>query len=368
MSNPFGTNNYGGQTAFFKRNRYKLKDGDNVYRILPAMGDLAAEGRWSVYHNVVFGFKTSEGKHRPFESPEVQNRKTKMIDVPCAASDLINKLKGQLAEAKKAGNKEVAAQLAKIVGDYPVMGVFSLNRDHYMNVVDRQGNVGQLELGHKAKLSLQTEIDRIRNTEGFDPLSPDNGRFFNIRRTGKGLDTLCQVTVVKEKIDVPGVGKVERDLVHAVDAALLERLLVQKGGKWLYKEAANLQELYPTPSSEEVALIVKSADILTGKSFGVDQVFGKTKAVEETTEEPATQESAPAETSAPVTAQAPTAAVTATVAAPTPAPATVTVAQETKAAVKAAETAPAASATKTTAEVVAAMSPDDFMKQMGISL
>lgn len=353
--NPFGTNNYGGN--FTKRNRYKLKDGDNVYRILPAMGDLAGEGHWSAYYTVVFGFKTSDGKHRPFQSPEVYNRKTKEIDVQCDATNLINKLKGQLKDAKDAGNKELAGQLAKLVGDYPIMGVYSLNRDHYMNVVDRQGNVGQLELGHKAKLALQAEIDRIIKEEKFDPLSPDNGRFFNIRRTGKGLDTGHQVTVVQEIIDHGGK-KAKVDLVHVVDDALLARLLVQKNGKWVYKEAANLHALYPFPTAEEVALIVKTADILTGKSAGVDQVLGKGKEEATTTEESAEPEQTAAPTVAP--AAAPTAAKTAD------APASVV--QETKAAAQAAA-APAATPTpQNTAQAVAAMSPDDFMKQFGVTL
>jgi hypothetical protein len=362
----FGQNNYGGTNNFTKRNRYKLKDGDNVYRILPAMGDLAEEGRWSVFYNVVFGFKTTDGKHRPFQSPQVVNRKTKMVDVPCAATSLIKDLKAKLDEAKRAGNKDQAAQLAKIVGDFPVMGVYNLNNDHYMNVVDRQNNVGQLELGHKAKLALQAEIDRIRKDEGFDPLSADNGRFFNIRRTGRGLDTSYNVTVVKDKIEVPGigpnggVGKVERDVVHVIDDALSERLLTKKNGKWIYKEAANLKELYKSPTSEEVELIVKNADIGTGKSSGIDLVFDKTKSETQVVNDNfETDLTEPAQEEAQAVSLAEEPAVT--VEAP--------VVTETKTAVTVAQQATAATvAPKTTAEAVAAMTPDEFMKTLGVNL
>ena len=374
----FGTNNYGGN--FTKRNRYKLKDGDNVYRILPAMGDLAKDGVWSVYYSVIFGFKTSDGKHRPFQSPEIYNRETKKVDVRCAATDMINKLKDQLKEAKDAGNKEAAVQLAKIVGDYPVMGVYSLNKDHYLNVVDRQGNVGQLELGHKAKLALKDEIDRVRKEDGFDPLSPENGRFFNIRRTGKGLDTGHNVSVVKEKVDVPGVGKVERDLVHVIDDALGDRLLLEKTNKdgsksYTYKEAANLDTLYQFPTAEQVALIVKTADILTGKSAAVDQVLGKAPAAE--AEAPAEDtafadaERAEAEAKKATLAEAAKEAAKQSAAAENAAvrlatiEAAQSVVQETKAATAQAAAAPAA---QTTAQAVAAMSPDDFMKQFGVTL
>lgn len=372
MSDMFGESKIGGYT---KRNHYKLKDGDNIYRILPAMGDLAADGVWSVYYNVVFGFKTTDGKHRPFQSPQVVKRTGKgkdavtTIEVHCAATDFINKLKDELEAAKKAGNTQKAQQLAKIVGDYPTMGVYSLNNDHYINVVDRQGNVGQLELGHKAKLALDAEINRIRKDEGYDPLSPQTGRFLNLRRDGKGRDTQVKVTVVQEKINVEGVGLVSKDIVHVIDETLAARLATKKNGKWIYKEAANLYKLYKYPTAEEVALIVSTADIMTGKSPGVDKVFGTSsdtqaeqdagnqETEQESEQETETETTQAAPGVAPPVAQATAQATTTTVTTQTQ------VAKEAKAAAAA---APAS--TKTTAEAIAAMSPDDFMKTMGITL
>lgn len=288
MSDKFGSNKYGNGGNFVKRNRFKLQDGDNIFRILPAMGDLAEEGRWSVFYNVVFGFKNSEGKHRPFQSAEVTSGKKgekRKIEVSCAATNLIKGLKEKLENAKKAGNKEEVAKLAKIVGDYPVMGVYSLNNDHYLNVVTRDGKVGQLELGHKAMLELKNEIDRVRKDDNFDPLSPDNGRFFNIRRVGKGRDTSYPTTVVKEKIELAGVGKVDKDIVHVIDDALGDRLLTRsKNGTWFYKEAANLSTLYPRPSSEEVSALVKTADLITGKSPVADEIFKSKKDAQQVSE------------------------------------------------------------------------------------
>lgn len=373
MSNMFGESKIGG---FTKRNRFKLKDGDNIYRILPAMGDLAADGVWSVYYNVVFGFKTLEGKHRPFQSPQVAKRAGKgkdavvTIEVHCAATDLVNKLKAEMEEAKKAGNSQKAQQLAKIVGDYPTMGVYSLNNDHYLNVVDRQGNVGQLELGHKAKMALDAEITRIRKDEGYDPLSPGNGRFLNLRRDGKGRDTAVKVTVVKEKINIDGVGTVEKDIVHVIDDALAARLLTNKNGKWIYKEAADLTKLYKCPTAAEVELIVKTADILTGRSAGVDEVFksaNDTQSPEQESQEPEQESQEESQPAAQATQAAPAAQAAAPAVPPaqTTAPAQTQVAKEAKAAAAA---APAQAATKTTAEAIAAMSPDDFMKTMGITL
>jgi hypothetical protein len=369
--NPFASQNrFGGQT-FTKRNRYKLKDGDNVYRILPAMGNQAEDGRWSVYYSVVFGFKSTDGKHYPFQSPETYDRKEKRVTVECPATNLIKNLKTQLEKAKEAGNKEQTAAITKLVGDYPVMGVYSLNNDHYVNVIDRQGNIGYLQLGHKAKLALDAERKRVNDEEGFDILSADNGRFVNFRRTGKGRDTMVGVTVVKEKVDaeVNGVKrKVDQDIVHVIDKELQNRLIAHKDGKWVYKEAFNLDDLYQTPSAEEVQLIVNNADITTGISAGVDAVKKKKPVLEtEVTESTQPVQSAAAplsqqpavEVDSPVTqATAPAPAV-----APTLTPVTQTaVAKETKAAAKA---TPPASATQTTAEKVAAMTPDQFMSMLG---
>ena len=36
---------------------FKIKDGDNVYRILPPLGKLADAGKWSVYQKVEWGYK-----------------------------------------------------------------------------------------------------------------------------------------------------------------------------------------------------------------------------------------------------------------------------------------------------------------------
>lgn len=368
--NPFAKENRFGGATFTKRNRYKLKDGDNVYRILPAMGDLAEEGRWSVYYNVVFGFKSTDGKHFPFQSPEVFNRKDKKVEVECAATNMIKGLKAQLESAKEAGNKELVAQFAKLVGDYPIMGVYTLNNDHYVNVVDRQGNVGTLELGHKAKLALDAERSRIKAEEGFDVLSADNGRFLNLRRDGKGRDTTVKVTVVKEKIEIKDVGKVDKDIVHVIDQELANRLITHKDGKWVYKEAANLNDLYQTPSAAEVELIVKNADIATGKSAGVD-ALKKNKPVKEEV----VQESVPTgqgtcegvQATSSVAAQSVTSTNSTVVnlgtATPTVHTGFTSVAQETKAAA-AATPAPV----QTSAAKVAAMTPEEFMAKFNVNL
>ena len=218
-----GKAKYGAQNQ--QRKYFKLKDGEQAYRILPPLGELADQGRWSVFHSVHYGYKSTDGKQKPFLTSEVKNRKTGMIEVADAAKDRITNLKAKLEEAKKAGNKAVVDRLDPLVGS---QGMYNLDNNHYMNVVDAQGNIGILKIRHKAKLALEAEIKKL-NSDGVDPLSVDNGRFFVFTRTGMGRDTTFGVKVLKEKLTVQGVGVVERDVVHTLDDETVNRLSTEAG-------------------------------------------------------------------------------------------------------------------------------------------
>lgn len=256
-----GTANYG-TSGYKKKNHFKLKDGDSIFRILPPLGDLAEKGVWSRFYAVHFGYKNAEGKFRTFVSPEVskydKETKTRTIEVRDAALDRLNDLKEKLEDAKAKNNGPLSTKLNTLVG---FKGVYSLDKNHHMNVVALDGTIGELKIRHKAKLALDTEINKLRS-QGIDPLSLDNGRFFVFTRTGNGNDTGFKVTVYTEELDVPGVGLVSRPIVSKVGADILGRL---------DSEAFDLDTLFAQPTAEEVAKIVAESDLLTGKSAGVDR-------------------------------------------------------------------------------------------------
>lgn len=261
-----GKAKFGGQTS---RKYFKLKDGEQVYRILPPLGELADQGRWSVFHSVHYGYKSTDGKQKPFLSCEAKDRKTGTIQVGDAAKDRITKLKAQLEEGKKAGNKVAIDALEPLVGN---QGMYNLDSNHYMNVVDSQGHIGILKIRHKAKLALEAEI-RSLNADGVDPLSVEDGRYFVFSRTGMGRDTTFGVKVLKEKLKVDGVGVVERDVVHVLDEDLQARLSA---------EAGELGKIFKTLTSEEVKQVVDGSDLKTGVSPALDKLFGsKAQAVAE---------------------------------------------------------------------------------------
>jgi len=251
MSRPqIGNSNLGGERK--RKNYFKIKDGNNIYRILPAMFDLAAKGRWSMFHRVEFGYLNTEGRMKPFISPRVVSREG-MVEVESAAhlnriklKDEFETLKQTIKQGLEAGTitKDEAKEAIKEQTD--LIKRYNLDSKHYMNVVNENGEIGLLKIPNSAKKALQPILDKLKD-EGVDPMSVENGRLFNFHRTGKSLDTVYTVSVVTDTIDHPELGKVKKEKVSVLSDALLDRL---------NDEAFKLDQLFPTPSAEEVDRIV----------------------------------------------------------------------------------------------------------------
>ena len=350
-----GKAKFGGE--FVKRKYFKLKDGTSEFRILPPLGFDGKEpdGKWSQFYKVHYGYANSKGEMRVFQSSQVVNRKTKMVEAGDAALDRINDIKAEVAKAKAAGDTAREKKLLELAGGQKSR--YNLDNNHYLNAIDEQGNIGILKLRHRAKLALDVEIKRLRD-KGVEPLDVETGRIFVFTRSGSGLDTTFKVDTKKRTIKIDQVGDVEQEIVHVLTDDILNRL---------EKEAAQLDRLFKSPTSEEVARIVKESDILTGRSRAVDEILdakqdGVAQAepdVEEGEDEPATQTTTQAAATQP-------ASVVTQAAAPAQQPATQTaapaapVAQATKPAVT------VGSAPKTTAQVVTEQSDAEFLKSLGL--
>jgi hypothetical protein len=283
----------GADGGYTKKKTFKIKDGRNCYRIFPSLGfnGKAPDGRPFKFFNVHFGYKNAEGKMRVFQSPEVKNRETKMIEKNDPAKERIEKLKKALEEAKEAKNKAMFDRLAPLVsGQKPL---YNLDNNHHCIAINENGEIGFLKLRHKCKLQLEIEIKKLR-AKGIEPLGADSGRFFVIDRSGSGLETTFSVSVKKKTITVDGVGEVEQDIVHQLTPEILSRLEA---------EAGDLDTLYVRPTSEEVARIVNESELSTGKSPNIDAILkGKPAAqVEETYEGEDEPQAEPAQQAAAVT-------------------------------------------------------------------
>lgn len=328
--------------GFAQKKYFKLKDGESTFRILPPLGELADDGKWSVFYKVHYGYKNTQGKLRVFQSSLVVNRKNKMVEVPDAADQRIKDLKAKLEEAKAAGNKAIVEKLGKLVSGQKPM--YNVDSNHYMNVIDTQGNIGILKLRHRAKTALDVQIKKLRE-KGVDPLSVDNGRFFVFTRSGTGLDTSFQVEIQQQKLTIEGVGEVNRDVIHKLNDELISRL---------GDEAGELGKLFRALTSDEIERIVKTSDLMTGQSSAIDELFdarGDASTTDEGEDEDGQEQAEPVQQTQ--TASAPVAAAPAPKASPAPAP---------KVETKVAPPTPVA----TTAETVTEMSDADFLKSLNL--
>lgn len=250
-----------GKTTGNRREFFKIKDGEQVFRILPPLGSMAKLGRWSRYLRVEWGYRDSNGKNKPFVDIRQVNRKTGMVEVESEAHlrrEELKKQQAQVVAAFKAGKlgKDQLDQMNKLVMN------FSLEAKHYMNVIDRNGKIGVLKIGHKLKLALDAEIEKLRS-QGVDPLSVDNGRFFVITRSGRGLDTTYGVSVLAEKIIHPELGEVQKPITHKLDQSIIDRLKTEA------IDLSDLDKIYPTLSEEDVKKIVR------GTAADVTEVFNR---------------------------------------------------------------------------------------------
>lgn len=332
-----GTASYGNQ-----KKRFKIKDGENVYRILPPLGEMADTGRWFKHYKVVWGYQDSNKKNKPFldcfKASYDDSGKMIGVDVPSAARDRAEEIKtarAAVADALKADptNQELLAK-KKTLGELGMK--YNIESKYYINAVNEQNEIGLLKIGKRAMDGLMEQIKVLRE-RGLDPLGL-NGVFFNFHRSGTGLSTVYTVTPHR----VLNADGTESMKTHTMDDVFINRLSA---------EAFELADMYPAPTSEEVSRIVNegatAVDEILGKSessntasnTNVNDVLASTAGLVNNTPAPAPVAETPVETpvQTPV-AETPAAPVAET---PTPAPA--------------AEENPLAN-----------MSEEDFLKSLGV--
>jgi hypothetical protein len=260
MAFVLGKANYG-QRA--QKNYFKIKEGDNPYRILPPMFGYAQDGIWNKYYAVEYGYKNSLGKMCPFLDVRVTNRKTKMVEVESPAYLFRMELKADLdaaIDALKAGKgSKEAVQEAKDLTER-----FNMDAKYYVNAIDLQGNIGLLKIGSKAMQSLREEMKRLEGS-GIDPLSVENGRFFNFKRSGKGRETMYSVVEYKQKkvVIVDGSAmEVDVPFVHVLTDDIINRL---------EREAFDLSKIYKSVTVEQVQDLVDNGPIAADRIFASAQ-------------------------------------------------------------------------------------------------
>ncbi len=342
LNDVFGEAGLGGEkTHWFK---FPKEGGSLILRILPPYGSLRnSKTGWAKYYAIHFGYRDTKGSLRTFQSCEVVNYNTKMVEVADPAVERIKKIKMAQDKAKLEGNEELVKKLGE------QLKIFNVKKAYYMNVMDLQGKIGVVSIPFRMKEALEAEIKALQ-AKGVNPMSANDGRFFVFTRTGFGSNTSHKVSVYKEQMTMNGM-QVEVDKKHELTADVAQRIK---------SEGADLGSLYIAPTPEEIGQIVSGtaktleevlAKYRTGGGSGGD--YGADEEEDRSVSSPKSSgQSAASQTTATGNS---TTTVNTTMSAPV-------VAATTEVTTGLAQTAaPAAPA-----QDIANMSTDDFLKSMGL--
>lgn len=215
----FGTPKYGGTT--FKKTG-KIVSGENFLRIAPPIPPLAEEGIWRKFFVTHWGYRgvnqrdANKTVMRPFRCIlEKDRRNGGMIKQDCPACTFYEGLKDQAKEMEakltSAGKTkdEIKTAMARInqqLQDYRAEAKW------YVNVVLKDGTVGDFKLNHKDHMNGIMRIIEgtpaspggLLKNEGIEPLHPDQGVWFKITRTGDGINPPDTVELEMETVVVAG--------------------------------------------------------------------------------------------------------------------------------------------------------------------
>ncbi len=190
--------------------RHKVKDGHNIYRILPPFGE-SSNGYPYRKWQIIWGLVDPEsGRARPFASSMTSEKR-------CPVTEYVYQLKDRAetmaAELKAAGNSEEDVR-ARLKDLQDLIGNLIPKTVYVYNAADKAGEVGLLELKSTAHKDMKEKMNQYINDYNQDPTSlnsadDDSGVWFDISRTnltGKFRDTTYKVEKLQSKVKAPSGG------------------------------------------------------------------------------------------------------------------------------------------------------------------
>ncbi len=231
--------------------RHKVKDGSNVYRILPPFGE-ASNGYPYRKWQIIWGLQDPEsGRARPFASSMTSEKKCPVTEYVAALKKKAETLKNQMAAAgvDEETQKERLSSLNKLISDLNPKTVY------IYNAADKAGEVGLLELKSTAQKKMKAEMAQYIQDYNQDPTSlnsedTDSGLWFNIIRTGQFRDTEYDVKKMQIKTKNPTTGKISFE----DDRSPLPDAVVENYNNLAY----DLSAVYQVKSYDELAEILEA--------------------------------------------------------------------------------------------------------------
>lgn len=189
--------------------RHKVKDGHNIFRVLPPFGE-SSNGYPYRKWQIIWGLSDPDtGRARPFASSLTTEKR-------CPVYEYVDKLKAKAEQIKSTlqsrGESDEAIRtrltdLNKLISDLSPKTVY------VYNAVDQSGEVGLLELKSTAHKKMKIEMGQYIQDYNQDPTSlnsnsDDSGVWFDVVRTGQFRDTEYDVKKHQLKVKDPQTGRI----------------------------------------------------------------------------------------------------------------------------------------------------------------
>jgi hypothetical protein len=170
--------------------RHKVKDGHNIFRILPPFGD-SSNGYPYRKWQIIWGLKDPEsGRVRPFASSMTSEKKCPVTEYVAALKKKADTLKAKM-QASGTGEDEIRTTLKDL---NELISNLSPKTVYLYNAADKAGEVGLLELKSTAHKKMKDQMGQYVHDYNQDPTSlnsfdDDGGVWFDVTRQGLGRDT-----------------------------------------------------------------------------------------------------------------------------------------------------------------------------------
>jgi hypothetical protein len=205
----FGQAKAGGGEFAWKNHSISDKE-PNVFRIAPPVKSLKTAGRWSVYDALHYGYtipnteNPDKPRHKPFRCIFKKNRANGLIEQDCPECNLLESKENEIkalvaAQVAQGKSPEEAEEFVK--GAKRLLREHNLDKKHYVLAKNLAGEWGVLKLPIKAKQAIDTLMEKyMKENDGRHALDPSGGLWFEITRTGKGLQTTYTVAIAMENL------------------------------------------------------------------------------------------------------------------------------------------------------------------------
>jgi hypothetical protein len=188
--------------------RHKVKDGHNVFRILPPFGE-ASNGYPYRKYQLIWGLMDpTTGRARPFASSLGTEKRCPVVEF---VQELKKKAEAMKANMQASGSSE--DQIKETLKDLnETISNLSPKTVYIYNAADKSGEVGLLELKSTAHKKMKQEMNQYVHDYNQDPTSlnsqpDDSGVWFDVVRQGSFRDTTYDVKKCQLRVKDPATGR-----------------------------------------------------------------------------------------------------------------------------------------------------------------